>query len=87
MPKFLIDTTAEENIIVEAENKDHAKTLVFGEIVYCAEIQSCGTSNGTSNRAFDRQFYNPNPEPTYKQLHGRCEDAPCCGCCGGNEAW
>jgi hypothetical protein len=21
-------------------------------------------------------------EPTYKQQHGRCEDAPCCGCCG-----
>ncbi len=20
---------------------------------------------------------------TYKQQHGRCEDAPCCGCCGG----
>ena len=19
---------------------------------------------------------------SYKQLHGRCEDAPCCGCCG-----
>lgn len=22
-------------------------------------------------------------EPTYKERHGRCEDAPCCGCCGG----
>lgn len=21
---------------------------------------------------------------SYKQLHGRCEDAPCCGCCGQN---
>lgn len=19
---------------------------------------------------------------TYKQIYGRCEDAPCCGCCG-----
>lgn len=19
----------------------------------------------------------------HKYLHGRCEDAPCCGCCGG----
>ena len=22
------------------------------------------------------------PEPSYKEQHGRCEDAPCCGCCG-----
>jgi hypothetical protein len=21
-------------------------------------------------------------EPSYKQRYGRCEDAPCCGCCG-----
>jgi hypothetical protein len=21
-------------------------------------------------------------EPTWKQRYGRCEDAPCCGCCG-----
>lgn len=19
---------------------------------------------------------------TFKEIHGRCEDAPCCGCCG-----
>jgi hypothetical protein len=26
------------------------------------------------------------PEPaTHKEAHGRCEDAPCCGCCGGYE--
>lgn len=24
----------------------------------------------------------PNREMTYKQRYGRCEDAPCCGCCG-----
>ena len=24
------------------------------------------------------------PEYTYKELHGTCEDAPCCGCCGGD---
>jgi hypothetical protein len=22
-------------------------------------------------------------KPSYKQVGGRCEDAPCCGCCGG----
>ena len=22
-------------------------------------------------------------QPSYKEQHGRCEDAPCCGCCGG----
>ena len=22
-------------------------------------------------------------ERSFKQIHGRCEDAPCCGCCGG----
>lgn len=21
-------------------------------------------------------------ERSYKEVHGRCEDAPCCGCCG-----
>lgn len=21
---------------------------------------------------------------TFKQMYGRCEDAPCCGCCGDN---
>jgi hypothetical protein len=26
-------------------------------------------------------------ERSYKQIHGRCEDAPCCGCCGGNESY
>jgi len=26
------------------------------------------------------------PEPaTHKEAHGRCEDAPCCGCCGSYE--
>lgn len=24
---------------------------------------------------------------TYKQIHGRCEDAPCCGCCGGTDTY
>tara|TARA_R110002110_G_scaffold248716_2_gene464893 strand:- start:1161 stop:1418 length:258 start_codon:yes stop_codon:yes gene_type:complete len=24
-------------------------------------------------------------EPSYKETHGRCEDAPCCGCCGNHE--
>jgi hypothetical protein len=23
------------------------------------------------------------PAPSYRAQHGRCEDAPCCGCCGG----
>jgi hypothetical protein len=23
------------------------------------------------------------PEASYREQHGRCEDAPCCGCCGG----
>jgi len=23
----------------------------------------------------------PLPELSYRQKHGRCEDAPCCGCC------
>ena len=27
----------------------------------------------------------PQPEPSHKEAHGRCEDAPCCGCCGGYE--
>lgn len=22
------------------------------------------------------------PARTHKQIYGRCEDAPCCGCCG-----
>ena len=22
--------------------------------------------------------------PSYKEQHGRCEDAPCCGCCGSD---
>ncbi len=26
----------------------------------------------------------PEKELTYKQKYGRCEDAPCCGCCGRN---
>ena len=26
----------------------------------------------------------PQPEPSHKEQHGRCEDAPCCGCCGGS---
>jgi len=21
------------------------------------------------------------PNPTYRERYGRCEDAPCCGCC------
>jgi hypothetical protein len=25
----------------------------------------------------------PQPEPSHREQHGRCEDAPCCGCCGG----
>ena len=24
-------------------------------------------------------------EPSYKEVYGRCEDAPCCGCCGNYE--
>lgn len=24
------------------------------------------------------------PQPSHKEQHGRCEDAPCCGCCGGS---
>jgi hypothetical protein len=24
------------------------------------------------------------PQPSYKEQHGQCEDAPCCGCCGGS---
>jgi hypothetical protein len=26
----------------------------------------------------------PQSEPSHKEQHGRCEDAPCCGCCGGS---
>ena len=22
-------------------------------------------------------------QPSHREQHGRCEDAPCCGCCGG----
>ena len=26
----------------------------------------------------------PQPEPSHKEVTGQCEDAPCCGCCGGS---
>ena len=26
----------------------------------------------------------PNEQPSHKEVAGVCEDAPCCGCCGGS---
>lgn len=44
----------------------------------------------SSYRGLDIKYYNEREghfsdvvdTRTYKQINGRCEDAPCCGCCG-----
>jgi hypothetical protein len=47
--------------------------------VSCEETITPDTEAQLEHEAQQAQ---PQPQPSYKEQHGRCEDAPCCGCCG-----
>lgn len=61
-------------------------------------LTSCVSCGSSTSKAYARansgkckacvtgqpRAYPEAKERTYKQIHGRCEDAPCCGCCGPN---
>ena len=47
------------------------------------ELLRDGEDNGQLDFAFNVELKEgrEEPEQTYKEQYGRCEDAPCCGCC------
>jgi hypothetical protein len=63
------------------------------ELKYQGTCRDCGANlpAGTTAKWYGRgrvycygEHGGAKKEPTFKELHGRCEDAPCCGCCGEN---
>jgi hypothetical protein len=45
------------------------------------DVRWLGRGKGVVHAAFD---CTGEDNRTWKQRYGRCEDAPCCGCCGPN---
>lgn len=66
--KYLIDTDIETNQRIEADSPAAAAMIAEGnQILSILPLKSLGTSEGTSNRAFDRAYYTPSHQVDSRQ--------------------